>query len=427
MRAEIVAVGEELLAGHVVDTNSAWLGQRLAAAGVPVVRRTTVGDTVADIAGALRDATARSEVVVVSGGLGPTPDDVTREALAEVTGSGLERDEAVLERITAMFAARRRPMPASNARQADVPRGATVIPQAGGTAPGLVCEVGGAAVYALPGVPWELQEMVERAVVPDVARRASGRPRGDTVVVSRLVRTWGLAEAEVAERLASRVAAAEAGAGGAGSGPGRTTFGFLAAGVEGIGVRITITAAPAAEAARQLDAEEAEVRAVLGDSVFGVDAVGMEEAVGHLLAGADLTLGLAESMTGGLVASRLVAVPGASRWFRGSVVSYASEVKRALLGVGPGPVVSEEAAARMAEGASRVLGADAGVAVTGVAGPEPQDGRAPGTVFIGVHLDGETSVVERGFVGDREHLRGVAAISCLDQLRRRLLARGGRA
>lgn len=407
----MVAVGTELLLGQVVDTNSAWLGQRLALAGMDTHFQTTVGDNRVRIVDAIRTALSRSDAVIACGGLGPTPDDITREALAEVMDVSLIRDQELLREIEAMFAARSRPMAPSNARQADTPAGARIIAPVGGTAPGLICPVGDQVVYALPGVPHEMAEMAERAVIGDLRAR-SGRP---AAILSRTLRTWGLAEAAVAEVLAARLEALEA----AGGNP---TIAFLARGMEGIEVRVTAKGGDEAEAGALLGAEEAEVRALLGPVVFGVDGYTMEDAVGGLLVERGLTLGLAESLTGGRVASRLVSVAGAGDWLRGSVVAYDSAVKRRLLGVGEGPVVSEEAALAMAEGARGVLGADVGLGVTGVAGPTRQDGVAVGTVWTALAGPGPTSQTRLMHLpGDRDRIRQIATISVLDVLRRRLM------
>lgn len=411
MRCEVVAVGTELLLGELVDTNTAWLAERLAASGIDSHFHTTVGDNPARIAAALRTALSRADAVVISGGLGPTPDDVTREALAEVMGVPLERDQALAERIRRMFEERGRPMPESNARQADVPRGAVAIPQAGGTAPGLICPLGDQVVYALPGVPHELREMAERAVLPDLRARAGTA----STILSRSLRTWGLSESGLAERVASRVAALDA--------VGNPTIAFLAGGTDGVSVRVTARAATRAAATALVDAEEAELRRLLGDVVFGVDGGTMEAAAAALLRECALSVGVAESVTGGLVAARLVGVEGASGWFRGSVVAYDSRVKFDLLGVPEGHVVSEAAAAAMAQGACKVLGADVGLSATGVAGPTGQDGQPVGTVVLGVCVDGAADVVRHRFAGGRERVRHLAAMSLLDLLRRRLLRR----
>lgn len=411
MRCEVVAIGTELLLGQIVDTNSSWMGEQLALAGIDSHFQTKVGDNRERMVLALRTALARSDAVIVCGGLGPTQDDITREAIAEVMNTSLVRDDVIVERIAAMFASRGRQMAENNARQADVPVGATVIEQTRGTAPGLICPVGHKVIYAVPGVPHEMREMVERAVLPDLQARA-----GTTAtILSRTLRTWGLAESTLAEKLGPRLEELDEMDGG-------PTIAFLASGIEGIKVRITVKDADAESAKALLNAEEAVIRDILGDIVFGVDEQTMEDAVGHMLKARGLTLGLAESLTGGLVASRLTNVVGASDWFRGSIVSYASEVKFDLLDVPEGPVVTADAAKAMAEGARKALGADIGLAVTGVAGPTEQDGQPVGTVFFGIAIgDTPAEASEIHLPGDRERVRQFSAISLLDLLRRRLL------
>ncbi len=411
MRCDVVAVGTELLLGQIVDTNSEWIGEQLAIAGVDSHFQVKVGDNLRRIVLALRESLAHSDAVITCGGLGPTQDDITREAIAEVLNVPLRRDPALVDRVRAMFHARGRQMSDNNLRQADVPEGATIIPQVQGTAPGLICPVGHKVIYAVPGVPHEMEEMVLRAVLPDLRARS-----GSTATIrSRTLRTWGLAESALAALVALRHEALEE--------TGNPTIAFLASGIEGIKVRITAKAGDEAAARALLDAEEGELRALLGDVVFGVDDEAMEVAVARLLIDAGLTLGLAESLTGGLVGARLTAVPGASDWFRGSIVAYDSAVKRRLLGVPDGPVVSEEAARAMATGSARVLAADVGLGVTGVAGPTEQDGQPVGTVWMGLAMDGETDAVRVQLPGDRDRVRQFAAISLLDLLRRRLLGR----
>ena len=404
MRAEVVAVGTELLLGYVIDTNSAWIGEQLALAGIDCVRATKVGDDIGHIADAIAGALTRADAVVVCGGLGPTSDDLTREAIAAVMGVPLRRDPGLEERIASIFAAYGLAMGATNLRQADVPEGATVIEQVRGTAPGLVCPVDDKVVYAVPGVPGEMREMVTRAVLPDVTRRAG---TAGTIAV-RTLRTWGLGESAVAERLADR------------EGAGRVAIAYLASAAEGVKVRLSV-AAPPAEAASLLDEEEGEVRGRLGDLVTGVDDATLEVVVGELLHHSARSVAVAESLTAGMVAARLVDVPGASGWVRGGVVAYATEVKQRVLGVPDGPVVSAAAAEAMAIGVAMVCGADCGVAVTGVAGPDPQDGQPAGTVFIGSYVDGVPGVERLTLPGGRAEVRMLTVGSALDHLRRRLL------
>jgi nicotinamide-nucleotide amidase len=409
VRCEVVAVGTELLLGQVVDTNSAWLGDRLALAGIDCHFQTRVGDNEERIASAVGVALGRSDAVLVCGGVGPTPDDVTREGVARALDAPLERDPVMVERIRRIFESRRREMAASNLRQADLPKGATFILQERGTAPGLICpagENGEKVVYVVPGVPQELEEMVERAVIPDLERRAGRK----ATIRSRILRTWGMSESAVAEKVADRV-----------EGQSNPTIAFLAQGIEGLKVRITAKAPDAAAAGRLLDEEEEALRARLGGIVFGVDDQSMEKVVADLLVERELTLGVAESLTGGLVASRLAETEGASKWFRGSVVSYHSKVKYDLLDVPEGPVVSEEAAVAMAVGACKALEADVGLGITGVAGPTEQEGKPVGTVFMAVASGESVEAREEHFPGDRQHVRQFATITLLDMLRRRLL------
>jgi nicotinamide-nucleotide amidase len=408
VRAEVLAVGTELLLGQIVDTNSAWIGEQLALHGIEHLRQTKVGDNHARIVAALREALERADAVIVCGGLGPTQDDITREAIASVMGVELVRDEAVAAVIRDLFASRGRAMPDNNLRQADVPAGARVIEQRTGTAPGLLCPVGDKVVYAVPGVPHEMREMLERAVLPDLAARAGER----SAIVSRTLRTWGESESRLAELLAPRIEALD--------GTGNPTIAFLASGIEGLKVRLTARAGTTAEAEALLDAEEAEVRAVLGSIVFSGADEPMEAVVGGLLVAQGRTLAVAESLTGGLVAARIVSVPGASAWFRGGIVAYATDVKGDLLDVPPGPVVSEAAAVAMADGVRARFGADVGLSTTGVAGPTEQDGQPPGTVWLGLAVGDEVSAVRLRLPGDRERVRQLAVISALDRLRHAL-------
>lgn len=418
MRCDVVAIGTELLLGQVVDTNSAWIGGQLALSGIDSLLQVKVGDNHDRIVRTLRTVLEGADAVICCGGLGPTQDDISREAIAEVMGVSLYEDPEVVQRIRDIFATRRRPMPNSNFRQAQVPVGATVIPQTMGTAPGLICPVGQKVVYAVPGVPFEMREMLERAVLPDLRSRA-----GITATIhSRTLRTWGLGEAAVAELVAGRLEALDE--------AGNPTIAFLASGIEGIKVRITAKATDLDGANALLDAEEKELRALLGDLVFAVDedneSTGtMEAAVGHLILEAGQTLAVAESVTGGLIASRIVSIPGASNWFRGGIVSYASDVKRDLLGVGAGPVVSEEAALAMAVGVRERLRADVGLSVTGVAGPDPQDGQPVGTVWVGVADHHGGAAHQLALLGgrDRDQIRQISVISALDLLRHHLLGR----
>lgn len=409
LSCEVLAVGTELLLGQINDTNSSWIGEQLAANGIDSLQQVKVGDNHARIVTAMRAALDRADAVVVCGGLGPTHDDITREAAAEVMGVELRMDDEVADRIALMFSSRGRRMPENNLRQAMVPEGASVIEQVRGTAPGLICPVGEKVMYLVPGVPHEMEEMLHRAILPDLRRRSGD----DAVIVSRVLRTWGESESGLNERLAGLITRLDE--------IGNPTLAFLASGWEGLKVRLTAKA-PTAEGAEALLGEwEAEVRAELGALVFGVDGDTMESVLLQQLRELGWSLGLAESLTGGLVSARLVGVPGASDVLRGAVVSYSTDVKHDLLDVPPGPVVSEEAAVAMAVGAQRVLGADVGLSLTGVAGPTEQDGMPVGTLFVGIAVPGSVpEVVHVRLPGSREIMRQLSVISALDALRRRL-------
>lgn len=409
MRCAVVAVGTELLLGQITDTNSAWIGERLAANGIDSLIQVKVGDNLQRIVDIVRHVLQTSDAVIMCGGLGPTHDDLTREAIAEVMGVDLVPDEPIADVIRQMFAARNRVMPENNLRQALVPRGATVIPQTRGTAPGLICPVGDKVVYAVPGVPHEMQDMVERAVLADLQQR-SGDSR---VIVSRVIRTWGDSESGLNEKLHPLIEDLEH--------EGNPTLAFLASGWEGIKVRLTAKGENDDQVNALLDAWEKRVLEIVGDVVFGFDDDNMETVVLRELARRGLTLGLAESVTGGLVAGRLTSVPGASDVLRGSVVSYASGVKFDVLGVEAGPVVTQTAALQMARGALRVLDSDIGLALTGVAGPAEQDGQPVGTLWVAAAARGGAEV-SRSFrlPAIRDQMRQMSVITSLDFLRRHL-------
>ncbi|MET0158381.1 MAG: competence/damage-inducible protein A [Acidimicrobiales bacterium] len=410
MNCEVLAIGTELLLGQVVDTNSSWIGEQLALTGIDCLYQAKVGDNPARIRTALREAVDRSDAVIVCGGLGPTQDDITRDVIAEVMGVPLHRDAAVEEKIRTMFGSRGRDMPTNNLRQADVPEGATVMAQQPGTAPGLICPVGDKVIYAVPGVPYEMKEMVEGSVLPDLARRAGVQ----SVIRSRTLRTWGHSESGIAEVLADRIVELDA--------LGNPTIAFLASGIEGLKVRITAKADDDAAAESILEAELAVLAPILGDWTFSAEDESMETVVLGLLRERGLTLAVAESVTGGLVTARLTAVPGTSDVLKGGVVSYFSEVKYDLLDVPEGPVVSLEAAKAMADGVRKLLQADVGLGVTGVAGPEEQEGQPVGTVFCGWAIGDDVDAVRVQLPGDRRRVRDFATITILDLLRRRLLA-----
>ena len=409
MRCNVVAIGTELLLGQIVDTNSSYIGEQLAAAGIESHLQIKVGDNLARIIAAMKEALKDADAVIMCGGLGPTHDDLTREAIAELMGVELIHNDDVAAVIAEMFARRQRHMAPNNLRQALVPVGAHIIEQTRGTAPGLICPVGDKVVYAVPGVPHEMHDMLSRAVLPDLLSRSGAQ----SVIASRVLRTWGESESALNEKLDAVIAELDS--------VGNPTLAFLASGWEGIKVRLTAKATSDSQANELLGLWESKVRAVVGDIVFGVDSDTMESVVLHMLRQKGWTLGLAESVTGGLIGGRITNVAGASEIFRGGIISYASQIKFDILDVDEGPVVSEKAAIQMAMGAQRVLGVDVALSVTGVAGPELQDGREVGTLCIGVVLpDGSTYATTAMLPGVRDQMRQFSVITALDFLRRTL-------
>ena len=399
MRCEVVAIGTELLLGQIVDTNSSWLGEQLALAGIDSHFQTKVGDNHERIVASLRLALSRSEAVIVCGGLGPTQDDITREAIAEVMGVQLERHPEIGERIRTRFQARGRPMPENNLRQADVPAGASIIAQMPGTAPGLVCPVGERVIYAVPGVPYELREMFDGTIREDLRRRAGSR----TVIRSRVLRTWGESESGLAETLAGRIAELDR--------LGNPTLAFLASGIEGIKVRITVKAGDDEAAKTLLAEEEARLREHLGPLVFAVDGDNMESTIVALLAARGERVALAEAATGGLMSARLGAAPGAQGVLAGAVV-VPNDAAAAAVGVARAR--GARSAAALAEAARSRFAADIGLANA----PAETDAEAArGTIHLGLATAAGTRCEEVHLPGDRLRVREYATISLLNLLR----------
>ena len=409
MRAEIVAVGTELLLGQIANTNARWMSERLAAVGVDVLHHQVVGDNQERIVDALRLASSRVDVVLVTGGLGPTQDDVTRDAIADLLGVPMVRDPKIERRLRERFRAfGSGSMPESNLRQADVPEGASFIEPRRGTAPGLIADLpGGARLFAVPGVPEEMVEMVEGSILPALA------DAGTEVIRSRVLRATGIGESALAERVSDLFETSA-----------NPTIAFLASSGE-VKVRITAKAAALEDAERMIEPVADEVRRRLGDVVFSSEDEALEESVIRLLTARSSTLAAAESLTGGGVGTRLTAVPGASAAFLGSAVVYTDAAKSGVLGVraetlGEAGPVSEACAREMAEGARRVYGSDLAVSTTGAAGPEPHGGMAPGTVWIA--LAGEDVGHERllRLTGERDRIRRWTEQAALDLVRRHL-------
>jgi competence/damage-inducible protein CinA-like protein len=409
MKAVVLSTGDELTSGRIVDTNSNWIADKLFELGVDVVAVLTVGDDRERLAWAWRRGLELGDVVISTGGIGPTADDLTSEVVAEVLGVPLVEDAPSAERIRQLFAALGREMPLNNLKQALFPRGAEIISNAFGTAPGYRAAVGKKHVVILPGVPREMKPMMQETVLPWLAQLRGG----DTVYLARTFQTFGLTESGLDEMVAGAIDPSE----------GRVSF---RASFPEISVRVVVHGAPS-DAAARLEVLAARLRDRIGAHVYGEGAVTMEEVVGGLLRERGLTLALAESCTGGLVGHRVTNVPGSSRWFRGAIVPYVNDAKTAFFGVRRETLVahgavSEEAAGEMACAARRSLAADVGIGITGIAGPDGGTAEKPvGTVCLG--LASESGVVTHRYQlwGTRDWVKLLASQVALDWVRRHLL------
>lgn len=407
MIVEVIAVGTELLLGQIVNSNGSTIGTALADRGLDAHYQQVVGDNLPRVAGAIELAAGRADAVIITGGIGPTRDDLTREAVCAATGLPMVFSEEYADRLQGWWERRGRRMPESNLRQAFHPEGAELLMNPKGTAPGLMVDHEGTLIFCIPGVPAEMEHLLHKEVIPRIAA-ASG---DESVLTSRLLRTWGRSESDVAEILDDLY-----------TGSTNPSVAFLASQGE-IKIRITAKAGSLETTRELIEPVESEVRRRLGDSVFGADDETMEVVLIDLLKGLGLTIGTAESMTGGLVAAALTSVPGASKVVRGGLVAYDAELKRELLGVDDiSTVVDTETAEQMARGGRDLLGADVMVAVTGSAGPDPLEQRA-GTVVIGVSTPDRTSARELHLPGDRERVRAYSVTSALQLTRLALLGK----
>ena len=404
MNCEIICVGTEILLGDILNTNTQYLSQQMAALGFNVLHQCVVGDNAARLAEQLNESLGRSELVLLTGGLGPTADDITKEVCCEVMGAELVLDEEELEKIRRYFEKRGRVMVEENKKQALVPQNGVVFANHHGTAPGCAVEQNGRWAVLLPGPPREMRPMFEGQVKPWLAQRS------DSVIFSRMVRTFGIGESAMASAVRDLL-----------DGVNPTVAPYAKDG-EAL-LRVTAKAQTCEQAARMCDETIEKIREKLGSYIYGVDVSGLEYAVVEQLKRAGQKIAFAESCTGGLIAKRLTDVPGASAVFECGVVSYANEVKKNLLGVKPETIeqfteVSRECAAEMAQGVRRLSGADYGVSVTGFAGPDSApDGRPAGLIYVGVSSEYGTAVREvntgRGGEGSRDYNRTVAASNAL--------------
>ena len=414
MKIEIVTIGDELLLGFTTDTNAAYLARELAAHGIEVVRHATVGDDAEAIAGAVRDALDRTGAVITTGGLGPTADDLTKPAIAELFGRPLEMRDEIVAMIEERFRLYgfRGPIPVSNRQQALVPQGARVLENRHGTAPGIWIEDERQRwVAMLPGVPREMRGMTGDVIIPALRARM-GEAR--EVVRSRTVRCMGISESHLADLLGERA---------------RTVHGLPVAylpSVAGIDLRLTTRGMSSADATALLDAAIGELRPIIGDYIYGEDETDLADVVLQRARASGRRIAVAESCTGGLLGGRLTAVPGASDVFIGGIIAYDDAVKVGLLGVEPATIrahgaVSEQTAREMAAGARAKLGAHVGIALTGVAGPGGGTAEKPvGLVWIAADVEGRVRATHRVYPGNREEIRQRAAQGALDLVRRML-------
>lgn len=410
--AEIITVGDELLIGQTVDTNSAWIGMQLNMRGVRVNRITSISDRRQEIINALDEALGRADLVLMTGGLGPTSDDITKQTLAEYFGSGLVEDHEVLAEITERITRRNLEMNENNRRQALVPEICLVLANHAGTAPGMLFEKEGKIIISMPGVPSEMKHIMKEHVLPMVSARAGGR-----TIIHRNIMTYGTFEAKLAERLEGFERELH---------PAVKLAYLPAHGV--IKLRLTGSGDDCEEVRRIVEEQVHKLYIIIPDVIYGEDEVTLEEALGKLLLSKNLTISTAESCTGGKIASLITSVPGSSAWYKGSVIAYDNAVKTALLGVDPETIsrhgaVSEETAREMAEGMLRLLKTDYAIAVTGIAGPDGGTPEKPvGTVWIAVASSGGVVADKHRFADDRMINISRSSYTALNMLRKQIIS-----
>ncbi len=412
MNAEIIIIGEEILSGQTVDSNSAFIARKLADIGIEVIRKSTVGDRPDDIKEAIQAAWKRSPVTIMTGGLGPTTDDVTKNAICAAFDRKLVLNDEVLRHLEALFASRKRKMPAIAQSQALQPQGADLVMNPVGTAPAIVFQDSERFFAALPGVPAEMEALVEQAIVPYLSKRP-----GRATIIMRRIRTIGITETEIAETIADLEPASD-----------KLRLAYLPS-YKGVDLRVTAIGTNLAETEAAAEQLSRAIALKLGDYVYATGDESMPEIVARLLKASGKTLATAESCTGGLIAKQLTDLAGSSEFFVGSVVSYSNSVKEAVLGVSrqllaEKGAVSHEVAEAMAQGVLKLTGSDYAISVTGIAGPGGATAEKPvGLVFVG-YADKKDNVaaIKMNLFGTRERIRERSATQALDFLRRKLLA-----
>jgi nicotinamide-nucleotide amidase len=418
VNAEVLTIGTELLLGQILDTNTLYLGKKLAEVGVNLYYKTTVGDNVARVREALTIACSRVDIVIITGGLGPTVDDITRQAVAEFTGRKLLVEEAVLSALEKRFLSRGIKMTDNNRQQAYLPEGASIIKNDNGTAPGFIVEYGKNILAAMPGVPMEMYPMMENGVIPYIAGKSGGE---NQVIKSRSLKVVGLGESLVDDRINDLFRESS-----------NPTIGVYAHSNE-VEIRLTAKAGDIKSAEKLIDGLEIKVRERVGDNIYGRDDETLEQKAGELLRKYAVTISAAESCTAGLFSNRLTNVPGSSEYFKGGLTAYSNGIKADVLGVDAGIIekhgaVSGECALAMAAASRKLFGTDCAVSITGIAGPDGATAEKPvGLVYIALDMKGAEPLANKFvFPGAREGVRSRAAQTALWMLYGALKNRAGK-
>jgi nicotinamide-nucleotide amidase len=407
MKAEIISVGTELLLGDITDTNSAYLASQLPLLGLDLNFMSTVGDNQARLIETLKQAWQRSDIIITTGGLGPTQDDITREAIADFLGEKLTIDYALVQKFEELFRYFKREMPPSNIRQAAIIPSAEIIPNPRGTAPGWWVENDNRIIITMPGPPREMELMWTNEIAPRLQKRSN-----DAIIISRTLKTFGLTEAEIDERASPFLPSTN------------PTVGTYAK-IDGVYLRITAKAQNRDKAQKLLNQREDDIRAILGEYIWGTDSDTLEGIVGNLLMSKKLTLATMESYTGGFLSNAITNVPGSSKYFSGGLVAY-SEASMTIFGLDPQCIsrygtISAETCESMATIARKRLGAAIGVGLTGVIGPDEMEGQSIGTVFVSLDDGQRKQSFAKNYPGNRLQIKQRAVTAALFELRKILL------
>lgn len=409
MVAEILAVGTELLMGQIVNTNAQYLTKRLNDVGVNVYYHSVVGDNPVRLKESLRLALSRADVVITTGGLGPTKDDITKETVAEILGMKLVRHEETYQNIRCFFERVNRKMMDNNSKQADIPDGCTIITNNNGTAPGCLIEKDGKTIILFPGPPKEMIPMFEETIYPYFEKKTG------QVIGSRMLKVFGLGESEMEMKILDLIEAQ--------SNP--TIAPYVNMGE--VVIRVTARSKDHEEAMQMIEPVIEKIKERLGFSLFAFDGETLEQTVAKLLIDQNISISTVESCTGGMLASKLVNVPGISKIFENGFITYSNQSKIDVLGVAPDTInkygaVSKETAIEMVKNLVKKTGTRAGVSITGIAGPDGGTPEKPaGSVYIGIFLDGEVESIELKLNGDRERVRHMACLNALNMLRKKIL------